>query len=264
MSEVNEYTLVSEMNTAFGNPFGNLSKIDWTKIEKQCKNIKDETNELKKAVSELYNAYEDGKEPDHETLKELFKHIRDALCDIKVFAYGAFHLMGFNGTIIVEFPDELHQGRYSSVYLICKSDMQDTLDALSNLFFHLMKKIEELKQETCSVEKVIMNGDGLVKIFCQNLAEIIDIAHLQQLRLGVDPLQDMQSVIDGVMTRFCRDEEELQATIKHWHSKGITEVYVESEFPKKVVKSAKDQPDAPQGKFLKSVGYREAIFVDIL
>lgn len=77
--------------------------------------------------------------------------------------------------------------------------------------------------------------------------------------LGVDGDEDMTAVLDGVMTRFCKDQEELDATIAKWTGKGL-EVYVEGSFPRMIVKSAKDQPDAPKGKFLKSTGYTDTVF----
>lgn len=179
------FTRVAEMNVAFNNPKGDPHNINWERIEKQCKNILDEYNELMRAIEGIKVLKEQGGHMSPEQVKhyklkdgqvpfyvQLVEHVRDALCDIHVFGYGAHHLMGY------------------------------------------------------------------------------------------DADRDMDSVVDGVMTRFCRDEEELQATIKHWSEHGITEVYVEGEFPKKVVKSAKDQPDAPKGKFLKSIGYSEPVFYE--
>lgn len=77
--------------------------------------------------------------------------------------------------------------------------------------------------------------------------------------IGVDGDDDMTAVVTGVMTRFCKDQPELDATIAKWEGRGL-EIYVEGEFPRKIVKSAKDQPDAPKGKFLKSTGYTDTVF----
>jgi hypothetical protein len=65
----------------------------------------------------------------------------------------------------------------------------------------------------------------------------------------------MQDVISGVMTRFIKDEADKEATIALHAAKGVTDVYFEGEYPKMVMKSASDQPDAPRGKFLKSASY---------
>lgn len=78
--------------------------------------------------------------------------------------------------------------------------------------------------------------------------------------IGVDGDADMAAVLDGVMTRFCRTPEELEATKAHFAARGITETYTQGDFPKMILKSAVDQPDAPKDKFLKSVGYTDAVF----
>lgn len=91
------------------------------------------------------------------------------------------------------------------------------------------------------------------------LCDIMVFALGAQHFMGIDGDDDMKAVVDGVMTRFCKDQEELDSTIAKWEGKGL-EVYVEGEFPRKIVKSAKDQPDAPKGKFLKSTGYKDTVF----
>jgi hypothetical protein len=78
--------------------------------------------------------------------------------------------------------------------------------------------------------------------------------------IGVDGDADMAAVIDGVMTRFVKDEADLQATVQLHHDKGVTCVYTEGEFPTMILKSGVDQPDAPKGKFLKSASYSPAVF----
>ena len=81
--------------------------------------------------------------------------------------------------------------------------------------------------------------------------------------MGIDADRDMSSVIDGVMTRFIKDEADLKASIELHASNGITDVYTEGEFPTMILKSGSDQPDAPKGKFLKSASYHEPIFYEI-
>lgn len=92
-----------------------------------------------------------------------------------------------------------------------------------------------------------------IQVFCYGAQHLI----------GVDANRDMQSVIDGVMTRFCKNEDELEKTKQKFFSKGVTDVYTEGEYPNKILKSGSDQPDAPKGKFLKSVGYSEPVFYDV-
>lgn len=78
--------------------------------------------------------------------------------------------------------------------------------------------------------------------------------------MGIDADADMNAVVDGVMTRFIKDEADKSATIAKHAAAGVTDVYFEGEYPTMVMKSASDQPDAPKGKFLKSASYREPVF----
>lgn len=79
---------------------------------------------------------------------------------------------------------------------------------------------------------------------------------------GVDGDADMNDIVDGVMTRFVKDEADLAATIAKHAAKGVTQVYTEGEYPKMILKSLVDQPDAPKGKFLKSASYQDTVFRD--
>jgi hypothetical protein len=83
--------------------------------------------------------------------------------------------------------------------------------------------------------------------------------------LGYDADQDMNAVLDGVMTRFCKDQDELTKTCAYWAERGITDVYTQGVFPMLCIKAARNQTATngevvPKGKFLKSVGYRQTVF----
>jgi hypothetical protein len=80
--------------------------------------------------------------------------------------------------------------------------------------------------------------------------------------MGINGDRDMQSVIDGVKTRFVKDDADMKATLEKHHAKGIKHTYIEGSYPTLILKSAADQPDAPYGKFLKSASYREPVFYD--
>lgn len=82
--------------------------------------------------------------------------------------------------------------------------------------------------------------------------------------MGYDADRDMQEVIEAVMTRFCKDKDQLDATTMHYINKGVS-FDVEGEFPRKYLKSNKDQGNGeyPKGKFLKSVGYRAPTFYQV-
>lgn len=112
----------------------------------------------------------------------------------------------------------------------------------ANTVFEKAPDVEEVRDALCDVN--VFAGGG-------------------QHMIGVDGDADMNAVLDGIMTRFCRDAVELQATLDHWSANGVSQTYIEGEFPKMVVKSAEDQLDAPKGKFLKSVGYRKPVFAQL-
>lgn len=83
--------------------------------------------------------------------------------------------------------------------------------------------------------------------------------------MGYSPDADMVAVLNGVMTRFCRTQEEIEQTQHKWMSKGITALEVGGELPYCYVKAAADQTtfdgeQIPKGKFLKSVGYKDTDF----
>ena len=92
------------------------------------------------------------------------------------------------------------------------------------------------------------------------LCDIQVFAGGAQHLLGVVPDENMHATIDGVMSRFIKDEEDKRATIALHASRGVTDVYFEGEYPTMVMKSASDQPDAPKGKFLKAASYRPTVF----
>lgn len=169
------FSRVSAMNVAFGNPKGDPTSIDWGRVRKQSLNIVDEFGELMIALgadtTAVKAAIEGLKWAASKPVNAVNSDLaRDALCDIHVFSYGSHHLM------------------------------------------------------------------------------------------GVDADADMDAVVDGVMTRFIKDDADKEATIAKHAAAGIVDVYFEGEYPTMVMKSACDQPDAPEGKFLKSASFREPVF----
>lgn len=79
-------------------------------------------------------------------------------------------------------------------------------------------------------------------------------------RMGINADLDMAEVVTKVMTRFVKSPEDLEATVKMHSAKGVVHTYAEGEYPTMVLKSGSDQPDAPKGKFLKSVSTQQPEF----
>lgn len=82
--------------------------------------------------------------------------------------------------------------------------------------------------------------------------------------LGYDADADMQAVLDGVMTRFCRNQAELVDTVSKWTRLGVSGK-AEGDYPRMIYRSDRDQTSTagefiPKGKFLKSAGYTEPVF----
>lgn len=94
------------------------------------------------------------------------------------------------------------------------------------------------------------------------LCDIQVFANGAQYLMGYNGDNDMDDVIDGVMSRFIKSPEDKEATIALHAARGVTKVYFEGEYPKMVMKSAVDQPDAPRHKFLKAASFKPTEFRD--
>lgn len=86
------FKAVKEMNEAFGNPEGDPSNIDREKLLRQCQNIGSEFQELMLSLGIKVNI--EFETPLPIAADPNYVNTRDALCDIMVFALGAFHFMG--------------------------------------------------------------------------------------------------------------------------------------------------------------------------
>jgi hypothetical protein len=83
---------VAEMNVAFGNERGDPSNIDEQALMMQSKSIGSEFVELMKALGVQVNMQFQPFASGPTNMDD----VRDALCDIMVFALGAFHRMGID------------------------------------------------------------------------------------------------------------------------------------------------------------------------
>lgn len=81
--------------------------------------------------------------------------------------------------------------------------------------------------------------------------------------MGIDANRDMKSVTTSLFSRFIKNDEDKAATVALHASKGITEVGFENEYPYMIIRSLKDQPDAPKGKFLKSASTVQPAFYEV-
>lgn len=224
-----QFQQVKTMNIAFGNKEGDprdfMPQEDappneiwwdakaWQRLEKQCKNILDEVNELETAIMSLDI---DG--------------VRDANCDIRVFTYGGAHFMGY------AIPDEAHP-----VVYVSQNEILGNLRAVHAALMHAISR------------HAASSAHAL-------LGHILHLSNMLAQRIGQDLDEDMKIVVDAVMTRFVKDEDDLGTTIEMHAAKGVHTTYTEGEYPTLILKSAEDQPDAPKGKFLKSASCEKPVF----
>lgn len=245
-----ELTVVSLMNLAFQNPHGSINNINWSRIQSQVKNVRDEYNEMIDAISEL-NVIQ----------------TRDSLVDIKVFAHGAIHLMGYS---FEDFADEVDA--FYDIVSAKAAQLNPEHSVLATISAWASENALDLLSQIEKVEKAATaeNLNNLVV----SLAHVCAISTVLQVRvLKVDVAKEMDAVIDGLMTRFVKDEsDEIATYAKHnkaFHAHyaknnmavtGDLEVYFVGEYPVRVMKSSVDQPDAPKDKFLKSASFKEPVF----
>lgn len=212
------------MNLAFGNAEGVRTNPDFARVQNQCKNIGDEIGELNTAYSERN-----------------MSQVRDALCDICVFAYGGHHMIGIPGW-------ELRHLNAPQIWAVFEREM----DKLERRFSDLM---------------LLFSNNPTPESIAFYLDDIVNTAASMQESIGVLHDDDMQDVIDGVMTRFVKDDSDKEATYANHNAKhkakggeGELQVYYEGEYPKMIMKSLVDQPDAPKDKFLKSESFKDTVF----
>jgi hypothetical protein len=240
---VSEFALVSAMNTAFNNMKGNPDDYRgkssapglrdvvydqplWERLSAQLRNIKDE-------IIELANALASGS----------VIEVRDALCDIRVFAYGGLHFIGYD----MDYEHDVLKSISTGAPIPSMLSVIHPMQTLITSYEYLMAAVAE-RNLTSTVTRI-----GLVIWAAKNVSS----------RLGLDVDQqyaDMDAVIKGVMTRFVKDEADWEATVALHESKGVAFTYSEGQYPTMIVKSAQDQPDAPKGKFLKSASYQNTVF----
>lgn len=136
---------------------------------------------------------------------------------------------------------------------------------LGNQCKNILDEYNELFDDGITPQNMTEFRDAI----CDILVFTLGAAHMA----GMDVERDMRTVFDSNMSKFCRDQEEVDATVKKYVDLGL-EVVVEGEFPRKRVKSTKQQYDNVEGgrapklyqanKMLKSVAFKEPVFAPYL
>lgn len=155
-------------------------------------------------------------------------------------------------------------------------DVRRVLSQCVNIVHEYVELLKAFGVNEADVDSIVKANDDVV-LFISNrlngpdfdvlaardaLCDIQVFLQGAQHLMGVNGDDDMHAVLDGVMTRFIKNDEDKEATVKKHAAKGVKAVYFEGDYPNMVMKSAKDQPDAPKGKFLKSASFSEPVFPD--
>lgn len=116
--------------------------------------------------------------------------------------------------------------------------------------------------EVKELHHAIRNQDieGVRDALCDIMVFALGAHHI----MGYDARRDMDSVIAGVMTRFCHDANDVALTRAKYKAVGV-ELRMEGTFPFVCLKSTHDQIGTdgdiyPEGKFVKSVSYKKTVF----
>ena len=143
----------------------------------------------------------------------------------------------------------------------CKNLFDEYCELLTGLGIP-EEKLVELK----AIHRSVVHRDnfygGDVESIRDALCDIQVFAQGAQHMMGYDGDNDMHDVVDGVMSRFIKDDADKVATMQLHETKSVINVYFEGEYPKMVMKSAIDQLDAPRGKVLKSASFKQTVFRD--
>lgn len=177
----------------------------------------------------------------HESLTEKLKQVPKTSFDLVCIMNDAFGNHGTEGGVDIQ---------------RLKKQCLNLPDEIGEIFVALGGDPKEIKRAVASFKTSLKKPGKLGQMSLNDLRDGLCDLHVfaygAHHLLSLDADEDMRIVLKAVMTRFIKDPADKEATIALHAAKGVTEVYFEGKYPKMIMKSAKDQPDAPKGKFLKS------------
>ena len=130
---------------------------------------------------------------------------------------------------------------------------------LKNQSKNILDEYNELMDDGIEAKNLTEVRDAI----CDILVFTLGVGHIA----GVPVDQDMEAVDASNRSKFCCDQDNVDATVAKYNVLGI-DTYVDGEFPMKRVKSSKEQTDIHgdvyrKGKMLKSISFKEPIFKEI-
>lgn len=130
-------------------------------------------------------------------------------------------------------------------------------DRLRSQAKNIADEYRELMEDGIDQQDITAVRDAI----CDILVFTLGLGHMA----GLPVEADMRAVYESNMSKFCKNNQEVEATVRKYSELGV-ETYVEGEFPMKRVKSPRDQTDKNgkadyrKGKMLKCVAYQEPVF----
>ena len=216
---------------------------------------------------EVFETIDDGFKADN------FNEIRDGACDILVTVYGMLYLLDYDyenmiGESIEEFNVSEEMDKLFTYPVICEAVTSD--EHINKIFgnsdktvkdFFIDSLTEDYNRLLAAVEKF---DESWIVETCVSLvfkAMLIQAVH------ELDSNADMEIVNESNFSKFCKTEEEAQATIDKFAKINVPATYHPVEVAPElfVVKASKtvvgdDGKEYPEGKQLKSVNYKPVKF----
>lgn len=155
-------------------------------------------------------------------------------------------------------PHDLDEDRVRNQVLNIADELGETFIALGASKAEIITAVKALKA-AAQVNTTPVNLTNVRDGLCDINVFSYGAHHL----MGINADADMRAVLEGVMTRFVKNPDDLEDSIAKHKAKGVTNFTTEGSYPNMILRSGKDQPDAPKGKFLKSASYKETVFPPI-
>jgi len=122
------------------------------------------------------------------------------------------------------------------------------------------KQLHLIQEELAELVEGIDNKD--IAEIRDAVADILVVTYGMAHIMGIDADKDMAAVQESNLSKLCKTNEEIEATLKFYQQEKGLDVYAGGEIPEAYIKSSKDQTGSdgkfyPAHKFLKNTIWHE-------
>ena len=122
------------------------------------------------------------------------------------------------------------------------------------------KQLHLIQEELAELVEGIDNKD--ISEIRDAVADILVVTYGMAHIMGIDADKDMAAVQESNLSKLCKTNEEIEATLKFYQQEKGLDVYAGGEIPEAYIKSSKDQTGSdgkfyPAHKFLKNTIWHE-------